>query len=285
MFEGERVHHCSEKQDQYDLDDYVQTNPDSANFSSPARAWLFDYLSHILESPFPGLKGLIREHQHDNGHAHVENDRPRVDDTSGERSHVFDRRKIAQQIARLGGYIEQDELHQAKEKKQRNCAERNDRRNYLVPGQHRCEATNGKVKHSKQQKHQVRAEVCSGRMRSRLVCYPRENPKIKERWDPEDQVKDKGAKKFREYYLPVANRRSRQRLDRAELKFFGKQAHRDQRKNQNQRKPKEHRIEECFLDRVLHLALVHERRLEIKIDPADDQKTDHHDVRDRRVEI
>jgi hypothetical protein len=35
----------------------------------------------------------------------------------------------------------------------------------------------------------------------------------------------------------------------------------------------------------LNLALVHERGLEIKIDPADDQKKDHHDVRDRGVEI
>src|SRR5213595_1006369 len=38
-------------------------------------------------------------------------------------------------------------------------------------------------------------------------------------------------------------------------------------------------------DCVLHLALVHERDLEIKIDPADDQKKDHHDVRDRGVKI
>jgi hypothetical protein len=35
----------------------------------------------------------------------------------------------------------------------------------------------------------------------------------------------------------------------------------------------------------LHLALVHERDLEVKVDPADDQKEDHHDVRDRGVEI
>jgi hypothetical protein len=35
----------------------------------------------------------------------------------------------------------------------------------------------------------------------------------------------------------------------------------------------------------LNLALVHERDLEIKIDAADDQKKDHHDVSDRRVEI
>src|SRR4029077_8174225 len=121
-------------------------------------------------------------------------------------------------------------------------------------------------------KHQVRAEVGSGRMRSRLVCYLRENPKINERRDPENQVKDKGAKKFREYNLPVANRHSRERLNRAELKFLCKQAHRDQRKNQNEREPEKDRIKECLLDCVLNLALVHERDLEIKIDAADDQK-------------
>src|SRR4029079_350552 len=102
---------------------------------------------------------------------------------------------------------------------------------------------------------------------------------------PEDQVKHEGAKKFREYHLPVPYRCSRERLDRAELKFFSKQAHRDQRKNQDEREPEKNRIEERFLDCVLHLALVHERDLEIKIDPADDQKKDHHDVRDRRMEI
>src|SRR5215813_3413733 len=122
-------------------------------------------------------------------------------------------------------------------------------------------------------------------MRGRLICYPRENPKIKQRRDPEDQVKDKRAKKFREHYLPVAHRHSRERLDRAELKFFGKQPHGDEGKNQNEREPEENGIEERFLDCVLHLALVHERDLEIKIDPADDQKKDHHDVRNRGIEI
>src|SRR4029077_3842081 len=113
----------------------------------------------------------------------------------------------------------------------------------------------------------------------------RENPKINERRDPEDQVKHKGAKEFRKYYLPVAYRRSRERLDCAELKFFSKQTHRNQRKNQDECEPEKDRIKERLLDRVLHLALVHERDLKIKIDPADDQKKDHHDVRDRGVEI
>jgi hypothetical protein len=122
-------------------------------------------------------------------------------------------------------------------------------------------------------------------MRGRLVRYPREDPKINERGNPEDQVKDKGAKKFRQHYLPVANRHGRKRLNGAELKFLGKQAHRDQRKNQNEGEPEKNRIEERFLNCVLNLALVHERDLEIKIDSADDQKKDHHDVRDRRVEV
>src|SRR5215471_11334411 len=196
MLEGQRIHHRAEKQDQRNLDEHVETNPDSANFGSPPRAWRFGCVSHFLEPPFTGLEGLIRERQHDNGHAHVEYDRPGVDNTSGEGSHVFDRRKIAQQIARRGGYVEQNELYETEEKQKRYCAERNDRSNNLVPGQNRREATNGKVKHPKQHKHEVRAEVGSGRMRGGLVCYPRENPKINERWDPQDQVKDKGAEKF-----------------------------------------------------------------------------------------
>jgi len=52
-----------------------------------------------------------------------------------------------------------------------------------------------------------------------------------------------------------------------ELKFFGKQAHRDQGKNQDECEPEEDRIEECFLDCVLHLTLVHEETWKVKIDP------------------
>jgi hypothetical protein len=121
-------------------------------------------------------------------------------------------------------------------------------------------------------------------MRSRLVCYFRENPKVSERRDPEDQVKDKSANKFREYYLPVANRRSRERLDSAELKFSANKRiviNGKIKTNANQKKTELRTLLDC----VLHLALVHERDLEIKIDPADDQKKDHHDVRDREIEI
>jgi len=69
----------------------VQTDPDPANFHSPAGTRLGSFISHISKPPLPGLECLIREHQHDNGHADVENDRPCVDDTSRERPHVFDR--------------------------------------------------------------------------------------------------------------------------------------------------------------------------------------------------
>src|SRR5881394_3591419 len=122
-------------------------------------------------------------------------------------------------------------------------------------------------------------------MGSRLVCYSRENPKINKRWDPEDQVKHKGAKKLREHYLPVANRRSRERLDRAELKFLGKQTHCDERKNQHESEPEEDRIKKSFLHGVLHLPLVHERNLKIKIHPADEQEENENNVGDRRVEV
>jgi hypothetical protein len=40
VFEGKRVHHCGEKQDQHDLDDNVETDPDPANFNPVARTRL-----------------------------------------------------------------------------------------------------------------------------------------------------------------------------------------------------------------------------------------------------
>src|SRR4029077_7216583 len=103
--------------------------------------------------------------------------------------------------------------------------------------------------------------------------------------DPENEVKDQCTEKLREYHLPVAHRRSSKRLNGAELKFFGEQAHRDQGKDQNECEPKEDRIEKRFLHRVLHLALVHEGDLKVKINSADDEEKDQHDVGDRRMEI
>src|SRR6266481_8412261 len=122
-------------------------------------------------------------------------------------------------------------------------------------------------------------------MGSRLVGDLKEDGKVKQRRDPENHVENQRAKKFRKYYLPVTYRDSRQWLNRAELKFFSKQTHRDQRKNQNKGKPEKDRVKKCLLHRVLHLALVHEGDLEIEIDPADYQEKDEHDVGDRGVEI
>jgi hypothetical protein len=122
-------------------------------------------------------------------------------------------------------------------------------------------------------------------MRSRLIRYLEKNDKVKQRRDPENYVEDQRAEEFCEYYLPVAHRDSCQWFDRAELKFLGKQSHRDERKNQNEREPEKNRIEKCLLDRVLHLALVHEGDLKIKIDPANYLEEDEHDVRNGRMEI
>ncbi len=79
-------------------------------------------------------------------------------------------------------------------------------------------------------------------MRDRL-----KDPEIKQRWKPKHEVKNKRAEKFRQNHLPVAHRRSHQRLDRAELKFLREQAHRDQRENQNKREPEKDRIEKRLL--------------------------------------
>src|SRR6266567_1576443 len=122
-------------------------------------------------------------------------------------------------------------------------------------------------------------------MRSRLVRDLKEDGKVKQRRDPENHVEDQRAEKFRKYYLPITYRDSCQWLNRAELKFFSKQTHRDERKNQNKGKPEEDRVKKCLLHRVLHLALVHKGDLEIEVDPADYQEKDEHDVGDRRMEI
>ena len=122
-------------------------------------------------------------------------------------------------------------------------------------------------------------------MCGRLVCDSQKNPEVKQCRHPEDKIEHQRAEKLREYHLPVAYGGSSKRLNGAELKFFGEQAHRDQGKNQNECEPEEERIEECLLYRVLHLSLVHEGDLKVKIDPADDEEKDQHDVRDRGMEV
>ena len=112
-----------------------------------------------------------------------------------------------------------------------------------------------------------------------------ENDEVEQRWDPKNDVEKDRAEEFREHDLPVTHWRRHQRLDRAELKFLGEQAHGDERKNENEREPEKNGVKERFLDRVRHRALVHEGNLEIKIDPADDQEKNENDVGDGRVEV
>ena len=111
------------------------------------------------------------------------------------------------------------------------------------------------------------------------------NDKIERGWNPENDIKDQRAKKFREHNLPVAYWRSHERLNRAEFKFFREQAHGDKRKNQDKRKPEEDRVKKRFLHRVLDLALVHERNLKIKINSSNEQEENENDIGDRRVKI
>src|SRR5690349_7966116 len=107
-------------------------------------------------------------------------------------------------------------------------------------------------------------------MRSWLIGDFEKDCKVKQRRDPQNDVEDQRTEEFREHYLPVTHWHSGQRFNRAKLKFFREKTHRDQGKNQNKGKPEENRVKKRLLDRVLHLALVHERDLEIKIDPAHD---------------
>ena len=122
-------------------------------------------------------------------------------------------------------------------------------------------------------------------MSGRLVRQFEKDREVKQRRNPEDKIKDQRTKTFREHHLPVTHRRRHERLDRAELKFLRKQAHCDEGKNQNESEPEEDRVKKCLLDGVLHLPLVHEGNLKIKIHPADEQKKNQDDIGDRRVEV
>src|SRR5438105_6499026 len=115
-------------------------------------------------------------------------------------------------------------------------------------------------------------------MRDRL-----EDPKINERRNPKDHVKDQRSEKFREHHLPVADRRRHERLDRAELKFLREQSHRDEREDQNEGEPEENRVKERFLDRIADRFPVHERELEIKVGAAEEKKKEKKNLPNRRV--
>ena len=95
-------------------------------------------------------------------------------------------------------------------------------------------------------------------MSGRLVGYLQKNREIKQRRDPQNQIKNQRPKKFSKHDLPVAHRSSHEGLDGAELKFLGEQAHCDERKNQNKSEPEKDGVKKRLLHGVLHLALVHE---------------------------
>ena len=80
---------------------------------------------------------------------------------------------------------------------------------------------------------------------------------VKKRWNPERDVKHECAEKLCQDNLQIPHRRRHERLDCAKLKFLGKKTHRDQRENQNECKPEEHRIKERFLHRIRGRPLVH----------------------------
>jgi len=122
-------------------------------------------------------------------------------------------------------------------------------------------------------------------MSSRLVRYPQKNREVQQCRDPQHQIKNQCTEKFSKHDLPIAHRRSHERLDRAKLKFLGEQAHRDEWEDQNKGEPEKDGIKKRFLHRVLHLTLVHEGDLKIKVHSGDQQEKDKDYVGDRRVEV
>src|SRR5689334_2859003 len=105
-----------------------------------------------------------------------------------------------------------------------------------------------------------------------------EDPEIGRRRDPEGDVENERAKKLRENDLPIADRCSHERLYRSQLKFLGEEPHGDERKNQDESEPEKDRVKEGFLDGVAHRSLVHERNLEIEINPTNQKEENQHDV-------
>src|ERR1041384_3164569 len=95
-------------------------------------------------------------------------------------------------------------------------------------------------------------------------------PEIENRWQPEHDIENEGAEKFCQYNLPVTHRGCHQGFNRAELKFLSEQSHGNEWKNQNKGEPEKNRIKECFLHRIGHWPLIHERNLKIKINSAHD---------------
>ena len=109
MLEAEIVDHGCEEKNQRDLDDHVQSD---LNAMDLLRFRLGNcFVSHRLQSPLAGLKSLIGESQHHDGHAEVKDDRARIELAARKRSHLLNRGKITEQLPRRRADIEHDELH------------------------------------------------------------------------------------------------------------------------------------------------------------------------------
>src|SRR5207302_7546466 len=171
--------------------------------------------------------------------------------------------EIAEQLPGARGDFLDDERNQPGEKMKRDDAKGDDRGDDLVLRQSGGEAADRKIKHAEQKQHEIGAEIRAHRIRGGLMRDQLENPEVKQRRQPEDEIENQGTEEFREHDLPISDRRRHEGLDRAELKFLREQAHRDERKNQDESEPEEDRIEERFLDGIADRLPVHERKLEI----------------------
>src|SRR5437667_12174068 len=136
-----------------------------------------------------------------------------------------------------------------------------------------------------QQDHQVGTAIGSGRIRRRLLGDLLKDGEVEEGWKPERDVKHQRAEEFRQHNLQIPHWRGHERLDRAELKFFSEETHRDQWKNQNERQPEENDIEKRFLNRVRRRPLIHERNLQVVIDAGDEQEKHDNDETNQRMQI
>ena len=143
------------------------------------------------------MKCLVGQRQHHDRHAQVENDRPGIDFATGQRRHLLNRGEIAEELSRRRADVLEDERNQTGEKVEGDDAERNDRGHDLVLGQGRRQAANREVKHAEEEKHQVGAAVRAGGMGRWLVGDGLKDPEVKERRQPQDDVEDERAEKFR----------------------------------------------------------------------------------------
>src|SRR5207248_1706463 len=127
MSEADPIDCGDQKENQNELDQNVQSDLKALNFF-----WFGCYLGHLSQPPFARLERLISQRQHQDGHAQVENNWPRIDDAARVRPHVLDRRKITERVPHSRADIEQNELDQPKKKEQRDRAKRNDRGDNLI---------------------------------------------------------------------------------------------------------------------------------------------------------